>query len=296
MNIQEATEEEVAELKAYGRTLIDQAHTFAINTFPSAQQQQQFVYEIEAMVMQLVDAGLDDLCKAYDSIVAFFKQMAQWLANAIHQGWNELPEQFIADYRKLSAAALPYWDDVLHMAESFWNSEAQIHQKSPNESMDVSEQYIDYLEQYEKFNAHYYRGQGSQNETIGFGHVRQPHEHLGTLTFKQAESLLKNDLQSRIDYVNKQAQKYHLSLNQHQFDGLVDMVFNKGHILNPDRATFFKLIVEHSNKDNEIFHQFSEWDSINGKFSQDTYQRSADAADIFLNGDYTRDYRNFPQN
>ncbi len=137
-------------------------------------------------------------------------------------------------------------------------------------------------------------GQDSQNESIGFGHVIKPGEQFGTITIEEAEELLRQDLQSRVDYVNQQAEKYGLDLNQHQFDGLVDMVFNKGDILTPEQATFFKLIVEGSTDIDEIFYQFSRWNKVNEEFSLGVYHRSTDTANIFLKGEYNRDYPDTP--
>lgn len=122
MDIRNATAEQIAELKAYGRSLIDQAHTFAIDTFPSAQQQQQFVYEIEAMVMQLVNGALNDMEIALDDVELFFKESTQWLAETSNQTANKLSEQFIDDYRTLSEAALPAWDAAVDAASRTWDS------------------------------------------------------------------------------------------------------------------------------------------------------------------------------
>lgn len=171
-----------------------------------------------------------------------------------------------------------------------------VSKSATNDNMDASQNLIEFIKQYEKFEEKPYRGQDSQNETIGFGHVIQSGENFDTLTEKEAEELLRKDLRSRVDYVNRQAKKYGLDLKQHEFDGLVDMVFNKGQILTPESATFFKLIVENSNDNEEIFYQFSRWNKVNKEFSLGVYRRSTDSADIFLNADYTRNYRERPHN
>ncbi len=74
-------------------------------------------------------------------------------------------------------------------------------------SMQVSQDLIDFIKEYETFEVEAYRGQDSQNESIGFGHVIKPGEQFGTITIEEAEELLRQDLQSRVDYVNQQAEK-----------------------------------------------------------------------------------------
>lgn len=93
--------------------------------------------------------------------------------------------------------------------------------------MKASKKHIEYLKDYEVFYLKAYRGEDSQSLTIGYGHVilkNSPYDENTILTEKQAEELLKRDLKRREDYVNQQAQNYKLRLNQHQFDGLLDMV------------------------------------------------------------------------
>ena len=117
-------------------------------------------------------------------------------------------------------------------------------------------------------------------------------------TEKEATELLRKDMQERVDYVNKQSKTYNLQLSQNQFDGLFDMVFNKGNILTPGSADFFKSIVN-GDSDDVILEGFLQWNkvTVNGvkQFSLGVWRRSYDSAEIFLYGDYTRDDNREPK-
>lgn len=157
-----------------------------------------------------------------------------------------------------------------------------------------SQALVDSIKDYETFLGEPYRGLDHSNETIGYGHVILPGESYESITVEEAEALLKKDMENRIKYVNQKVEQYGLELNQNQFDGLVDMVYNKGNILDPKESTFFRLIVEGCTDENKLYEAFGRWRNCEGEFSLGVYRRSMDSADMFIKGDYVRDYRDRP--
>lgn len=157
-----------------------------------------------------------------------------------------------------------------------------------------SQALVDSIKDYEGFCETPYRGLDYQNETIGYGHVILPGESYDSISKEEAEVLLKEDMEGRVKYVNQKVEQYGLDLNQHQFDALVDMVYNKGNILNPKDCTFFRLITEGCTDEKKLYDAFGLWQKCNGEFSLGVYRRSMDSADMFIKGDYVRDFRSKP--
>ncbi|MHB9095751.1 MAG: glycoside hydrolase family protein, partial [Eubacteriales bacterium] len=161
-------------------------------------------------------------------------------------------------------------------------------------TMQVSDKLISFIADYETFHSKPYRGQDKQNLTIGYGHVIKPGEELTALTIVEAKELLRKDIKVFESYVNKKAKDYNLWLSQQQFDALVSFTFNKGYVLNPKENTLFKQIVNGNATDKQIRESFLMWRNVNGNFSLGVYRRSYDEAEIFIKGDYNRDYPNAP--
>jgi lysozyme len=61
--------------------------------------------------------------------------------------------------------------------------------------------------------------------TIGYGHTGKDVKRGMTITQEQADDLLKKDLQWAVDCVNKAVRQ---TVNQNQFDAMVDFTFNIG--------------------------------------------------------------------
>lgn len=95
-------------------------------------------------------------------------------------------------------------------------------------SMSVSDSMVKFIEQEEGFSATPYRGVDSWNETTGYGHVISQGENLGNAPLSQdgAENLLRSDLKSCEDSVNKEFSG--VNLTQNQFDALVSFSYNLG--------------------------------------------------------------------
>jgi GH24 family phage-related lysozyme (muramidase) len=93
-----------------------------------------------------------------------------------------------------------------------------------------SEQLIDFLSQYEKFNATpNFASEAAKRHgsvTIGYGHMLQPGEFFQSISESQAKELLMKDLQVTVNKIN--ALTAGLNLSQQQFDMLVSFAFNAG--------------------------------------------------------------------
>lgn len=95
--------------------------------------------------------------------------------------------------------------------------------------MRVSPALIDYLERREEFSATPYLDVAGI-WTIGYGHVIRPHEKksLTLVTEEQAEQLMLADAAPMALYLDSIQTNFKTRLNQHQFDGVVSLIFNIG--------------------------------------------------------------------
>lgn len=96
--------------------------------------------------------------------------------------------------------------------------------RQENQVNDISQNCIDLVKQFEGLYLKAYKLDGETNYTIGYGHSNSNIYEGQTITEKQAENYLKEDLQKAIKCVNK----LNLKLNQNQFDALVSFTFNCG--------------------------------------------------------------------
>lgn len=92
--------------------------------------------------------------------------------------------------------------------------------------MRISDTGLQFVAEHEGYSATAYRGVDTQNLTIGYGHVLQPEETYSDLTQPQAMGLLKSDLSTYEDAVNREFSG--TKLTQNQFDALVSFSYNLG--------------------------------------------------------------------
>ncbi|MCS6112580.1 hypothetical protein FDB55_15545 [Clostridium botulinum] len=154
---------------------------------------------------------------------------------------------------------------------------------------DISDEGINFIADYEQFYSNSYRGLDYQNETIGYGHVIKSYENFTTLTEKEAEVLLKKDLESFVYLVNDMVQG--LSINQHQFDSLISFSYNCG--ANALKTSTLLRDIRKGAELDTIKNDFCMWSMCNGEKSLGLWRRRMDEFDIFAFGDYKRKYRNF---
>lgn len=114
--------------------------------------------------------------------------------------------------------------------------------------------------------------------TIGYGHTHGV--HLGmTCTQEQAEQWLMQDVQEAAAAVNREVK---VPLTQHEFDALVDFVFNLGsHSL--DISTLLKLL--NSGNYTAAAEEFHKWDKAGGKELAGLLKRRLAERQEFLTAD-----------
>lgn len=160
---------------------------------------------------------------------------------------------------------------------------------SYSNSYDISQDGINFIADYEDYYATPYRGLDYQNETIGYGHVITSGENFESLTEAEAKALLKNDLQNFVDSVNTIVSS--LNLKQCQFDSLISFAYNCGaNALN--NSTLLKDIKAGVSYET-IKEDFLMWCNCNGERALGLYRRRYDEFEMYVNGDYTRTYREF---
>ena len=90
----------------------------------------------------------------------------------------------------------------------------------------MSSQGIEFIKQFEGFQANVYYVNGTGNPTIGYGHEVRPGEDFSNgITEEQALQLLAQDAQIFIDAINDLVT---VPLTQNQFDALLSYVYNTG--------------------------------------------------------------------
>ena len=117
--------------------------------------------------------------------------------------------------------------------------------------------------------------------TIGYGSTGgvRPGD---VITEAQAEKLLKQDLKTAEDEINKHL----LPLKQHQFDSLASFVFNVG-IGSFRRSTLLKRLKMDVNHP-DIVNQFNRWVYGGDKILPGLVRRRKEEANLYINGDYGR--------
>ncbi|MEF2964805.1 RHS repeat-associated core domain-containing protein [Paenibacillus sp. M1] len=156
-------------------------------------------------------------------------------------------------------------------------------------NMQVSDEYIKFVMDYETYHRTPYRGQDRQNLTIGYGHVIKKGEDFGDgLTQQQAMELLKKDINERAIVINQWADENKIELNQQQFDAIVDFAFNIGIGAFYD-STFARLMKSGNSSSDELKEAMMLFVKVNKENSFGLYQRRMDQWQIFYSGDYKRD-------
>lgn len=111
--------------------------------------------------------------------------------------------------------------------------------------------------------------------TIGYGHTG-PDVHAGReLAPIEAEALLRADLRSALDCVNRAITA---PLEQHQFDALVDFCFNTGRG-NFQRSTLLQHV--NARRWDNAAQQFGLWTHVGGQLSRGLQRRRAAEAAMF---------------
>ncbi|NQX67316.1 glycoside hydrolase family protein [Paenibacillus alba] len=174
------------------------------------------------------------------------------------------------------------------------------YERRNNNPSQVSDKLVYFVANYEQFYGKPYRGQDSKNLTIGYGHVIKKGENFGSgITKEEALELLLKDLQSRVETVADWAAKNDVKLNQQQFDALVSFVFNAGEgmLINEDQdvGIIIKSGDYPSDKLKEAFLDVVKVTTDEGKIkSAGLYRRRMDEWQIFMSGEYNRDYPKAP--
>jgi lysozyme len=146
--------------------------------------------------------------------------------------------------------------------------------------MKTSQKGIDFIKRHEALRLHAYKDAVGV-WTIGYGHTSTAKQGM-IITEAEAEKLLKQDLKTAEDEINKHL----LPLKQHQFDSLTSFVFNIG-VGAFRRSTLLKrLRVDVNHPD--IVNQFNRWVYGGGKILKGLVKRRREEANLYITGDYGR--------
>lgn len=152
-------------------------------------------------------------------------------------------------------------------------------------NMSVSDSMVKFIENKEGFSANSYSGVDSWNQTTGYGHVIKQGENLGnvTLTQKGAENLLRSDLKSCEDSVNKEFKG--VNLTQNQFDALVSFSYNLGTNI-WSKAPKLTSDIKAGASPSVLKDDFLNCSYCGGKIVQGLVNRRLDEWQVYTNGEY----------
>jgi lysozyme len=150
--------------------------------------------------------------------------------------------------------------------------------------MTVSDNMVKFIEEHEGFASTPYCGIDYWNQTVGYGHVITDGEIIGPLTQESAETLLRNDLKTYEESVNKEFKG--VKLTQAQFDSLVSFAYNLGANI---WSSTPKLVADIKNgaPADVIKSDFENCDHCGGVAVQGLLNRRNDEWKVYAYGDYT---------
>ncbi len=144
--------------------------------------------------------------------------------------------------------------------------------------MTTSQQGIDFIKRHEGLRLKAYQDSAGV-WTIGYGHTLTAKQGM-TITEAEAEKLLKQDLKTVEDEINRHL----LPLKQHQFDSLTSFVFNVG-VGAFRKSTLLKRLKMDVNHP-DIANQFNRWIYGGGKILKGLVKRRKEEANLYINGIY----------
>ena len=143
--------------------------------------------------------------------------------------------------------------------------------------MDISNQGLDLIKDSESLRLEAYLDTGGV-PTIGYGTTRidgKPVKMGMKINEEQAEQYLRADVKSSVEAVNKLVK---VEITQHQFDALVDFVYNVG-----EHAFETSTLLRELNSGNadDVQHQLLRWNKDNGKVQKGLTRRRLKEAVLF---------------
>jgi lysozyme len=142
--------------------------------------------------------------------------------------------------------------------------------------MKTSQKGLDLIKKFEGFSDKEYICPAGK-PTIGYGHVILPNEDFQQpMTKKEAEILLKKDLEPRESALNKFLK---VKITQNQFDALISLIYNIG-VENFKQSTLLKFINERLF--DKVPDQFRRWKYINKVASKGLLNRREEEIKLWL--------------
>jgi len=142
--------------------------------------------------------------------------------------------------------------------------------------MKTSQKGLDLIKKFEGFSDKEYICPAGK-VTIGYGHVILPNEDFQQpMTKKEAEILLKKDLEPRESALNKFLK---VKITQNQFDALISLIYNIG-VENFKQSTLLKFI--NDRLFDKVPDQFRRWKYINKVVSKGLLKRREEEIKLWL--------------
>lgn len=149
-----------------------------------------------------------------------------------------------------------------------------------------SDKLVEYIKSVEGFRAYPYWDYGQY--TVGYG-TRCPSDKYEEYSSKgiseeAAVELLKNELVTTENYINKFIDDYSLKINQHQFDALITFTYNCGSGWLRETTGTLNQAIRKGATGNELISALALWSTAGGEFI--LLNRRLSEAYMYLNGEY----------
>lgn len=134
--------------------------------------------------------------------------------------------------------------------------------------------------------------------TVGYGHVILPNEgnkYDSGIDETAAVELVLSDLDRVVyPYLNSWLKNNSVSLNQQQYDALVDFTFTAGQKWITDFWGLRNILLSGNITYQAMHSEFMTWTKVGGERSLGMYRRRMDELNIFFYGDYSRNSPDWP--
>lgn len=143
--------------------------------------------------------------------------------------------------------------------------------------MNISQNGVNLIKSFEGLRLTAYKAVSTETYyTIGYGHYGPDVKKGSTITEKQAEDMLKDDLLLYVDAVNANVSR---KINQNQFDALVSFTYNVG-IYAFKTSTLLKRV--NAYRDADVPYEFSRWNKSGGVVLAGLVTRRKKEADLYM--------------
>lgn len=150
--------------------------------------------------------------------------------------------------------------------------------------MSISDDAIEVLKAFEGFHKYAYYDYGQWS--IGYGTACEENEYPNGISEALADTLMRQEVAGKEQYVRSFAETWELDLEQHQYDALVLFTYNFGQGWMSANGDFRQSIID-GDTGNDFIYNIARWCKAGGEPLISLLERRLCEADMYLNSNYT---------